>query len=202
VQGPISKGPVPSDSVGTPEGQEVMNSAEESKDGGDTTGSVTPRPPTAASNITLRQHHIVRKSSFTEGLEPEEEIPPVPPLPSGLQHHTSILSRSPSPPPLAGNAPKTLQSSPSSQKSSVHKLHQHKPSKAGSARSVSVRESLRRSISTRDGTSQFGNGSGIDAQVHSGWNVMELLETIDMDGPGAPPGSTAKGLGNGLKPPY
>ena len=198
-QGPALNVSQPSGSNGEPKAQ--MVGTDESKDDKETTGSGTTRPQTAGSLSTLRQHPMVRKSSFTEVLEPED-IPPVPPLPSGLHQHPLNPSSPPSTPAVAGRISRNQQSSPSPPNISANKLQQPKQSTAGSTRSVTVRESLRRSISTRDGTSQFGPSSGADGQLRPGWNVMDLLETIDMEGPGAPPGSTAKGLGNGIKPPY
>jgi hypothetical protein len=189
-QGTPTKALQPTSPPGEAENQGLKPPMDETRNVVATEVSETSRPATSASQATLRQPLVARKSSFTEVLD-DEGIPPVPPLPSALQHQTPMSSSHTSSPPVANPVP--IHTSP---KSVASKIQQPK-TRASSVRSV--RESLRRSISTRDGVPQQG---AADSHGRTSWNVLELLDDIDTDGPGAPPGSLSKGLGNGIKPPY
>jgi protein EFR3 len=186
------------------------------QNGAATEGSVTPRPPTAVSSGSGRPTSRSRSNSSPEPETEDDEIPPVPPVPdtyasfspgrtsTSSSHQTigkttslHIISPPQSPVLLPTTRPK-LTSSPTS------------AAKAESIRSATVRESLRRSISTRDGAvPSLPILTDTDALYpHSHypkgvWSALDLLEAIEAEGPSPPPGSaTNKPLGGRLKPPY
>jgi hypothetical protein len=154
-------------------------------------GSITPRPGTTATAVNVEAASGPRRGSP----EPEAaaEIPPVPPVPERFG------SLSP---------PRTVASSSSSAAFQVAPAPAQPPltaTAAESIRSANVRESLRRSISTRDGagagparpdTARTGAGRG------QGWSAMDLLESIEAEGLTPPPGSLTRPLVTRLRPPY
>ncbi|KAF2668417.1 hypothetical protein BT63DRAFT_471563 [Microthyrium microscopicum] len=156
-----------------------------------TEGSVTPRPLT--SNSTLSPPSSSRRSSISP--EPEvSEIPPVPPLPESYASmsppRTSSSSLRPNSPPRGIAITNTINASG------------RPASKAESIKSLNVRQSLRRSISTRDGQQSTWKQSGNhDIGKHT-WSAMDLLDSIESDGIGPVPGTGNGRVGGALKPPY
>lgn len=177
-------------------------------------GSVTPRPLTAVSIASGHQLTRSRSNSSPEPETEDEDIPPVPPVPETYAN----LSPSRTPESSMHRAQSTSQQLPSPPHSPtiapVSKLARSTPSaaKAESIRSANVRESLRRSISTRDGTtsilptlggSDTSHNHNKNVQPRSAWNARDLLESIDSNWLSSPSGSLAARPSTGrLKPPY
>ena len=183
-----------------------------------TEGSVTPRPLTAVSSASGRPLSRSRSNSSPEPEQADEEIPPVPPVPENYASLSPGRASTSSGRPTVGTTTTAQYPSPP-QSPSIPALSRPKAimtptsgsgPKADSIRSATVRESLRRSISTRDGAAStlpnFGEGERLHPHgllSKSGWNALDLLESIESDGPSPPPGSaTSKPLGGRMKPPY
>jgi hypothetical protein len=159
-------------------------------------GNVTPRPGTMATAVNVGAAGGRRGSPEPEG---SAEIPPVPPVPERFG------SLSP---------PRTVTSSSSSAAFQAGQAAPPPPqprfdppltaAAAESIRSANVRESLRRSISTRDGTA--GPAARLEGAQKGGqgqgWSAMDLLESIEAEGVAPPPGSQTRPLVARLRPPY
>lgn len=158
-----------------------------------TEDSLTSRPLT--DNMTLRPSSTRDRSgsiSTIEDVDENGDVPPVPPLPE------SYVSLTPSQTPdsstrrsMAENSskrPAMLASSPSA-------------TKAETLKSKTVRESLRRSISTRDGVLPPPSRQGHQEKAKH-WNANDLLESIEAEGVTPVPGVGMNRNGTGMKPPY
>jgi hypothetical protein len=188
----------------------------EAQNGAVTEGSVTPRPLTAISNGSGRPTSRSRSNSSPDPETEHEEIPPVPPVPDTYANlspgRTSVSSSHPTIDKTTSPQLVSPPHSPVQQPSSKSKGSGTPTSaaKAESIRYATVRESLRRSISTRDGAAAtlpaFTDADVLYSNDHHQkgvWSALHLLESIDADGPSPPPGSaTNKPLGGRLKPPY
>jgi protein EFR3 len=190
------------------------DSAIQVQNGTGSEGSMTPRPLTAASLNSGRPPSRARSNSSPSPEREKDEIPPVPPVPENYasmspprSSATSSNYRKSSPPPFS-SPPRSPGSTPRF-KPMMNSATTNSATKEESIRSQAVRQDLRRSISTRDGTGSilpaFGGSDTLPPkhQQKSGWNALDLLESIETDGPSPPPGSsTNKPLGGRMKPPY
>ena len=153
-----------------------------------TEGTITPRPLTAASQITAKKSstdNAKRKSSITS--QPNEEIPPVPPLPAGLRSLTP--SSLPSSPPSTGLTPDVGRTTSVSKKT----------------QSITSLGSLRDRPRTANSVTSRSNRQSTQSARPPGWtwNARDLLDDIDAEAPSSPGSLGVRGVGvlSG-KPPY
>jgi hypothetical protein len=155
-------------------------------------GSITPRP--MIENNSLRPLSPRDRTGSVSTVDDEDtDIPPVPPLPD------SYASLSPSHTPTSS----VLIASPSStSRSGILGTSGPSITKAETLKSKTVRDSLRRSISTREGVLPPPTKQGHESKPKGHWNANDLLQSIESDGVTAVPGVGMSRSTGGLRPPY